>query len=344
MKMIAYHATKKKLQKKEQCKLRIIREILRSTPDFLSTINNKQIDCFHFPYSYDKWGPDDKLTYTLPENANMQIIAVRDIETAIFFLTCSEYKFDIILLDFLLAREQGKVQYGTTLFNHIDPVLHTTSTSPDERKTKKLLSKAGLSDRFWIYPITAFKEAFSNTLCGEDIPLINHRWYIYEAINPIVTPVKFANGLNRFVTLMTNQCKYSEPKLLEFLNNTYELLNAKAHDLKNNFVPIMGSEYTRLVQLYGYRLNIMRDKDVSLFSKYIWENFYKDSKNIEAIRLNAALMKFCYVAAHCTGDHIEVDKIKEILNTDLKNILQHLGHINLYNKFQDMLDEYCKKL
>ncbi|MDR2406555.1 MAG: hypothetical protein LBE13_00355, partial [Bacteroidales bacterium] len=222
-------------------------------------------------------------------------------------------------------------------------------TDQDKNQEKelreKIRSNAGLENRFWIFPITAFASSFLTHLQCEGISLLTNKWYIYPPTNPIVTPVRFLRNLNEFIGMMVERSVYSIDNIKKFFIQTCEGWQTnenskdKNHIDENKYVAFMGAEYRRFIQLYGSRLNIYRDKDVSLFAKSIWEQFYANAQGIENVKqgpdtsklitLNFYMRRFFYASTYLTDDRLGKQKLRATWH-DLK------GHLeNYYKKEED---------
>jgi len=343
------------------CKLRIIRDLLvneRIIDNFSPIWNTKNVKLFHVINStqISKLIKEDKA-----ENKNiisLQIVGVKNIEKAKELLAESSIKFDILLLDYFFRFENEqdvhskdhKDHYGTELLKFI----YERHTEKKKKEIKdKMLKNTGLENRFWIFPITAFESSFLTHLQCNGISLIDKDWYIYPPTNPIISPIRFLRNLNEFVGLMVNSSVYTTKTIIHFFIRTCEELKFKWEENKKNeknekavntYVPFMGSEYRRFIQLYGSRLNIYRDKDTSLFAKSIWNQFYASQGDVidktELITLNFLMQKFFYASIYLTDDRMGKKKLwSSWYELDIyirKNFLHIIEkeNVDIYNTFR----------
>jgi len=320
----------------KECKLRIIKELIG-----LKYTNDQNDNVF--------WKHDNIQSFSLPKGTNIntdckfdeefskynaiQIFAVEDIKTATRFLSSENVKFDLILLDYLLGRNgENAREYGTELLEFINNLGTISNPGTEQKKEEqkkirdKMLQSTGLENRFWIFPITAFESSFFTHLQSDGISLLTKKWYIYPPTNPIVTPNRFLRNLNEFVGLMVERSVYDENKLVEFfLRTCREFLSSsqwktlsendkKTKKVIQAYIPFIGSEYRRFIQLYGARLNVYRDKDFSLFAKSIWQEFYSktnigDPSASQLITLNYFMQKFFYASTYLTDDRQGKEKL-----------------------------------
>jgi hypothetical protein len=316
-------------KRKDECKLKIIKELLASDLCLNRYWNKENIEAYHVQKVCNK-----KHTGTIPKildtTNSVQIIGVKNVETAIRFLSDGEVKYDLILLDYFFKGEDSK-QQGTRLLQFID-----SNEDIDKELREKIRSNAGLENRFWIFPITAFAPAFLNHLQYDGISLLTNKWYTYPPTNPIVTPVRFLHNLNEFIGMMVDRSIYTIEQLKTFLSNT--LKNTEIN--KDNFVAFMGAEYSRLIHLYGHKQNIERDKAKSLFAKFIWNHFYINENNEEIIRFNGNMCLFYALAANCIPDSDSKKRLREAFDTIMRKAERTGMDINDANKLRTVIDEF----
>ena len=112
----------------------------------------------------------------------------------------------------------------------------------------------------------------------------------------------------------------------------------------------MGADYRRFLQLYGSRLNIYRDKKVSLYASSIWKLFYiasdNDIERKKLITLNHYLRKFYYSSAFLIREREGYeqlrkhwDKLKSHLDNYYLNEIDTMGINEKISKFIGKLIE-----
>jgi hypothetical protein len=267
------------------------------------------------------------------EQDGIQIIAVPNLKQARILLADDDIRFDLIMMDYLLdnkVNEQGDItddrEYSTEFWSDGNEKFFETSkksvieekiTGNYDGSTKdthlsmkdiysKIKSNRGPLQRLWIFPITAFNQTFIDDLRNKGVQLIDYYWYLSRGADPINTPYLFINTLNNFLQLQIQQAVFSLKTLITFLNKTSQDIKI-IHDV-DAFQAHMGSEYTVLIQKHGWRSVISRDTNAgSLFSKYIWDNFYANTNNKYLFRLMDKIQKFYHI---CTfADETDYDKM-----------------------------------
>ena len=324
------------------CKLRVIKSLLSG--DFIKN-TDKQKGFKEKTYwaenviSYvldhigvsDVWSINEKQRKLLPKkngiksdlekilkngSAGVQIIGVRDLESALSLLSCC--KFDIVLLDYLLGERGGgdtERSYSTEIFeflghdfdkrnerseivNMLRKSLKCSCASVyptlDDSQIDSLLKEfqdnvklnRGPLDKFWIIPMTSYNSSFISDLQSKHVRLIDHRWNISQGADPINTPWKFLYKLNEFVDLQLRLSVYWKDQLLTFIQYTGEDLEAR---IKNRgkekeegscfeeFKQFMGAEYANLMKRYGSQYLIERDARGSSMEQSPFAKYISDS-------------------------------------------------------------------
>lgn len=302
------------------CKLRIVRELLsggfidKDSSDFSAfqerTYWTEEVDAFSVDNLKisDVWeiesngklkrktkGIVEVLNNTLNNQNHIQIIGVRDLESAISLMSCC--KFDIILLDYLLGeRSKGDPErtYSTELFDFLNyefngnrkteaeqteeeseqkpPILELLGQSFNQEQIQQLQgiirSKRGPIGKFWFIPMTSYNASFITDLQKNNIRLIDYRWNISQGADPINTPWKFLNKITNFIDLQLQLCVYTMEDLLRFIKGTCEGAEEldKGHEKDSGkkldfyeFQSYMGAEYVSFMRRYGNRHLILRD-------------------------------------------------------------------------------------
>lgn len=366
----------------EYCKLQMIRKLIDGSfildnekcdkfKNKTYWVDSKEVDCFVVDKVYvsEVWKKDknteklvlkgdvySKLNKIMnPTNqeefSKVQIVGVRDLETALTLLSCC--KFDIILLDYLLGKRSvnGKERtYSTELFEFLSydfkrkdkkkdkevPVIirmlkdSNTEFGDNQLKLKEFQDNVKLNrgplDKFWIIPMTSYNSSFISDLQRKHVKLIDHRWNISQGADPINTPWKFLHKLNEFIDLQLRSCVFHMEQLLRFLNYTCEDLK-ELSDKKGNklqffdFQSFMGAEYSTFMRRYGNRHLIQRDavwnesegnlENKSLFSSYIWKNFYVNPEYRDVIELNRLIQRFLHHASVMQNDRNGQQRLDE---------------------------------
>jgi hypothetical protein len=328
------------------CKLHIITDLLKKDNSFHK----------YFPI----WNTNEVKSYkinnkndiaSISKTDKVQIIGVNSIEFAKTIMADESLKFDMILLDYYFHNQdkqnEGEEQtdenkgiYGTELLQFIDKKQNEiveTGTNNVEKLRQKIRRNGGLENRFWIFPITAFPSSFQTHLHSVGVPSLTNKWYIYTPTNPIVTPMRFLHNLNEFMGMMVERSIYTAEQLIIFFKISIE--NFQNDDIKmKDYISSMGADYRRFLQLYGSRLNIYRDKDVSLFAKSIWEQFYSKEKNSKLITLNHRLRKFYYASAFLLQEREAYEQLRESWD----KLKSHLDLVILNNNIN--IDDFVRKL
>lgn len=308
-----------------------------------------------------------------PEQKKTRIIQVKKLRDAVKLLTRSTIgnkpiKFDIILVDYLLEEEydeKGKVKPGETKREYMSDLFQWITkrrfpdkiTVPLEEDANALsdliLLNRGPLEKLWVFPITSFNQAFLDDLRNKGVRLIDYYWHISRGADPINTPYLFLRMLNNFLYLQVQQAVYNLKTLTTFLNKTITRIDNINED---DFQPYMGSEYTVLIQKHGWRSVISRDnKAGSLFSNYIWTNFYSNSEYKHLFRLMDKMQKFFHV---CTfADETDYDKMMlywkeldifitdywtELTNEYADKIIDSIGNCTTQNRDEERKSITCE--
>ncbi len=221
-------------------------------------------------------------------------------------------RFDLVLMDYLLDVDlTGKREYSTFFFKWFTEeknefVKDTFRLgSNDGDLIRSIKDNRGPLQKIWVFPITAFNQTFIDELRNNDVRLTDYYWHISRGADPINTPYLFIQSLNMFLYLQLQQAVYDLNTLTTFLVNSAKRIQDME---KKDFQAHMSSEYTVLLQKYGWRSVISRDANSgSLFSKYIWSKFYSDSENKYLFRMMNKMQKFYHI---CTfADETDYDKM-----------------------------------
>jgi len=335
------------------CKLRIVKELLAKGEDFCGFNPIWDTDNVTAYKIGDEGSEDDnkKNIAKIKEynNDTVQIIGVNSIEFAKTIMADDSLKFDLILLDYYFSDKQSadkEEHYGTELLKFIETEQDTIGKDLQAR----IRQNAGLENRFWIFPITAFPSSFLTHLQSDGVPLLTNKWYVYTPTNPIVMPKRFLHNLNEFIEMMVDRSVYTPERLLEFFRNTQKSLQGERGWDFDNYISVMGADYRRFLQLYGSRLNIYRDKKVSLYASSIWKLFYiasdNDIERKKLITLNHYLRKFYYSSAFLIREREGYeqlrkhwDKLKSHLDNYYLNEIDTIGINEKISKFIGKLIE-----
>jgi hypothetical protein len=153
--------------------------------------------------------------------------------------------------------------------------------------------------------------------------------------------------------MMVRTSTYTSGRLIRFFEITCEYYKDKDHI----DVAFMGAEYRRFIQLYGSRLNIYRDKEVSLFAKSIWEQFYAKAQDIENVKrnsdmsklitLNFLMRKFFYASTYLTDDRLGKQKLRATwheLKGHLKNHYEKdIKDAATFNNFDEIIGKIIEE-
>ncbi len=285
-----------------------------------------------------------------------QIIAVKTLDVARELLSHDKLRFDLIMMDYLLDEINdenfNRREYATEFWGDGKEKYFEISESELKEKVKseqytetikdnyltikstydKIKANRGPLQRLWIFPITAFNQTFIDDLRNKGVRLIDYYWYLSRGADPINTPYLFINTLNNFLQLQILQAVFSLKTVVAFLKKSCEdiegIMDAEA------FQAHMGSEYTVLIQKHGWRPVISRDaKAGSLFSKYIWENFYSKTENKFLFRLMDKMQKFFHICTYA-------DK------TDYDKMMLYWKELDIFitDYWPDLMNEYTAKM
>lgn len=231
----------------------------------------------------------------------IQIYAVKSLKEARDLLASDLLRFDLIMMDYLLDKKGGDSEEREFATDFWSDGAQKYFESPMDDVIKKQYDSIKLNrgpmNRLWIFPITAFNQTFIDDLRNKGVRLIDHYWYLSRGADPINTPYQFLNSLNNFLQLQLRQAIFSMSMLIGFINRSLKQLES----IKNadDFQAFMGAEYTVIMQKFGWRPVIYRDKEAgSLFAAYVWDNFYSLEENRELFRLLDLVQKFYQSCAY----------------------------------------------
>lgn len=330
--------------------------------------NNKSEDNSTLVLKKDKVEQINKDLKIEGEKLCVQIIGVRDLESALALMSCC--KFDVILLDYLLGKRtdiQTERVYSTELFEFLSYDFHANYDVPDivtmlqevsgfgftqlEKFRDEVKLNRGPLDKYWIVPMTSYNSSFIADLQRRNVRLIDHRWNISQGADPINTPWRFLYKLNEFVDLQLRSSVFWKKQLMTFIRYTCEDFKTRFEKIQNEevscfeeFQQFMGAEYANFMKRYGARKLIERDafgdpSDQSLFAKYVNENFYNNyNKYGIETELNRLMQSFYYTASIMFDDRYGRQHLREAF--------ERMRMFIAYNKLEDSLeiDEDKKKL
>jgi hypothetical protein len=272
-----------------------------------------------------------------------QIIAVKNIKTARKLLVCNEFRFDLIMMDYLLdkkkdkngkeleEREYATEFWGDGTFKYFEFTKEEIEKKFNEKQRNKYLnlretytiikSNRGPMNRLWIFPITAFNQTFIDDLRNRGIRLNDYYWYLSRGADPINTPFMFIYTLNKFLQLMLSEAIFSLFDLSIFLKKSIEKWKKlKEKDIekwkklneseKSEKVRIlMTTEYIYFINQYAMHEQIERDLDAgSLFAHYINENFFEKEKHA-LIKISDSIRRFYHSLAYGEdGDYLKAQE------------------------------------
>ncbi len=278
----------------------------------------KDIEHYFYTTDEDKKGKyGEKFFNTSNPNhktsSNVQIIQVTNLADAIILLAREEIRFDLILLDYLLGpkdkeKDKDDRQLSTDFFiwfrdkegenRDIDylreqlvyikkPLYKVENKNISDHREEflainkqlreRIKSNRGPLRKLWIFPITAFNETLIDDLTRNNVRLIDYYWHICKGVDPITTPYLFLRMLNSFLYLQLEDSVFLAYEIKDFLKKSIKRLEKV--ERSEDFIAVMGSDYTEFVQDFMNRSIIYRDKENnSLFANYIWKNFYTNRK------------------------------------------------------------------
>lgn len=387
-------------ENEEGCKLDVIRKLLSGV--FIGNVdkqhdkfkentywtNNVKAFCVDKVTISDVWQTDSNIssklirkdtwvkdwnTFVNCESDCVQLIGVRDLESALVLMSCC--KFDIILLDYLLGKRQGNQRgraYGTELFEFMNyefagdfqdapdivKMLQKSSIKNGEKIEQipfgllkefrdKVRFNRGPMDKYWIVPMTSYNSSFISDLQRRNVRLIDYRWNISQGADPINTPWKFLHKMNEFVDLQLRQSVFWKSQLLTFLQYSCrdfkeQLTNKENVDsCFNVFQSFMGAEYATFMRLYGGRRDVERDAIIggdksnkSIFSTYITRSFYNAPEYAIENELNRLMQRFYYTASTMFDESDSRNRLLRTLD-DLRIFIE-------YNYLYDSIEKENK--
>jgi len=199
---------------------------------------------------------------------NVLIIQVTNLKDAIELLSHDDYKFDLILMDYLLApkpNNSSERELSTVFFEWLkdkdglnpDIGYLKSQIANSELVRKEFLCNLNCSDesscfevcsdynkqirkkvsrnrgplyKFWFFPITAFNNTLIDDLVNNGIRLIDYYWHIAKGADPITTPYLFLRQLNNFLYLQLENSVFLEDELFQFINKNISFIEG----LKDN--------------------------------------------------------------------------------------------------------------
>ena len=208
----------------------------------------------------------------------------------------------------------------------------------------------GPLDKYWIVPMTSYNSSFIADLQRRNVSLIDYRWNISQGADPINTPWKFLYKLNEFVDLQLRQSVFWKSQLMTFFQYTCEDLEKclKILPINNSycfeeFQQFMGAEFANFMKRYGARKIIEHDansqspSEISLFAKYIKENFYNEYKcyGVET-ELNQLMQRFYHRAATMFNERYGQQRLRETF--------ERMRVFIAYNKLEDSIEDNIEKV
>jgi hypothetical protein len=310
------------------------------------------------------------------KSENVQIVQVSNLVDAIFLLSYSNCKFDLVLMDYLLEdkiREASGRELATSFFEWLkdedgknsnigylkNVILNNFNCTIDcsscdnnttneclklnEDKRKTVINNRGPLRKFWFFPISSFSETLISDLVGKGIRLIDYYWHIEHGADPMITPFLFLRQLNNFLYLQLEEAVFSIIDLTDFIKNNILMIQNSFEDEKIDFTKfssLMGSEYNKFIYDFHNRPLIYNDKDSSLFSNYIWNNFLAKAENENMFIAVQAYQKFLHRCAF--GSKSDFKKMKHFWAETLIALdqLQDLDKNNIkdIDKMNDLLN------
>jgi hypothetical protein len=255
---------------------------------------------------------------------NIQIVAVQSLYEAQDLLSDSGLRFDLIMMDYLLAEKTDSCrqrEYATEFWGDgIEKYFELTKAGiaesfqqgkygEDEKEKylklediySKIKANRGPMQRLWIFPITAFNQTFIDDLRNRGVRLIDYYWYLSRGADPINTPYLFIYTLNKFLQLMLDQAIFSLDEIVEFINKSikkYDILSSVKDEIKKGprLNQLFSTEYTYFINKYSVEDQIARDMDGgSLFARYVHENFIQ--KNSTLLDISKAIRRLYHSLA-----------------------------------------------
>ena len=208
--------------------------------------------------------PDCISDLTRDENSDILITCVEDVKTALSLM--KEHEFDIILLDYLLTKNQdGKQEYGYDLLIDLD---RKAGEGKEEERMNKLREagyQIGPQGKFFFMFISAFTTAVSERLNVEGLSRNEDIWEIGEGACPTNTPELFKYRLVHLMKRRLDQTGISDLSKEEILD-TISTIFAKEDQQKDNREGRIQSVRKRAFETYhkvlGYHY------DYTLLRKY----------------------------------------------------------------------------
>lgn len=199
------------------------------------------------------------------KEANIYLKAVASIEEAKEELC--KYKFEIILLDYLLETENGRRQYGHELLDSI----RTKVSSP-------IYYKVGPHKKLFVMFISAFTAAVNERLLAEGLHRNETFWHIAEGACPTNTPYLFLYNLLHMMDMRMSDMGILKLDLSAILSQLHDIFNEgnirkKANERFHEILSLL-YHYKNMLQDVDYESNenIFETKGSVLVTDYLSEH------------------------------------------------------------------------
>lgn len=231
--------------------------------------NVKGLTCKTFVYKGHQYDASWADMFLNDDETDIVIVCAETIEEATTLM--KKYEFDIILLDYLLAKVNGKQEYGYSLLKEIYDKCSPVTDKVE--KLRKLDYQIGPQGKYFFMFISAFTTAISERLNVLGLSRNNDIWEIGEGACPTNTPELFKYRLVHLMERRLHQTgiiELSEDNVLETVNSIFQSKQVDADNRIRSVRKKAYNEYNRILGFrYDYYLLRKHDKESRLIRSFL---------------------------------------------------------------------------